>query len=401
MIRRKIYADLIAHLSFKEYTVLIGARQTGKSTLLRQVADFLQHDEKQVVVLNLERREVLQDLDQHPENVFKYLPKPAVGARIFVLIDEVQYLQDPTHFIKLLYDEYATTLKLVVTGSSAFYIDQQFRDSLAGRKKIFELPTLDFEEFLLFGAKNDQLTALHQLRHEAVATSTLLPLLWVSMEEYLTYGGYPAVVLEPNLTYKIERLQELRDAFVKRDMLEAGITDETKFFRMMTVLASQSGNLLNISELSNTLRMTNATTEHFIYVLQKCFHVGLVRPFYQNLRKELVKMPKIYFGDLGMRNALVNYFAPLEQRTDKGQLLENYVYRRLTELYSRDQVKFWRTADGNEVDFVVEETAFGGRAIEVKFNPEEAKPNKYKKFVEAYPQFPLQFASWKEVGLLR
>jgi hypothetical protein len=318
-----------------------------------------------------------------------------------VLIDEIQYLEDPTHFLKLLYDEHATTLKLVVTGSSAFYIDQQFRDSLAGRKKIFELPTLDFEEFLLFGSKNDELTALRQLRNERVEAFALLPRLWVSLEEYLTYGGYPAVVLEQSLAYKVERLQELRDAFVKRDMLEAGIVDEAKFFRMMTLLASQSGNLLNISELSNTLRLSHTAVEHFIYVLQKCFHIALVRPFYQNLRKELVKMPKVYFGDLGMRNALVNYFAPLEQRTDKGQLIENYVYRRLTEQYLRDQVKFWRTADGNEVDFVVEETAFGGRAIEVKFNPQDAKPNKYKKFLEAYPNFPLQFASWRTVGLLR
>lgn len=111
-------------------------------------------------------------------------------------------------------------------------------------------------------------------------------------------------------------------------------------------------------------------------------------------------MPKVYFNDLGLRNVLINYFAPLEQRADKGALLENYVYRRISEQYPKDQIKFWRTADGNEVDFVVEETAFGGKAIEVKFNPTEANPNKYKKFTEAYPHFPLQFYAWRKHNLL-
>lgn len=111
-------------------------------------------------------------------------------------------------------------------------------------------------------------------------------------------------------------------------------------------------------------------------------------------------MPKVYFNDLGLRNVLINYFAPLEQRADKGALLENYVYRRIMEQYPKDQLKFWRTADGNEVDFIIEENAFSGKAIEVKFNATEANPNKYKKFTEAYPHFPLQFNAWREHNLM-
>ena len=111
-------------------------------------------------------------------------------------------------------------------------------------------------------------------------------------------------------------------------------------------------------------------------------------------------MPKVYFNDLGLRNVLINYFAPLEQRADKGALLENYVFIKLKEKFPADQIKFWRTADGNEVDFVLEESAFAGKAIEVKFSPTEANPNKYKKFKEAYPQFPLQFYSWHEPELM-
>ncbi|MEQ1747356.1 MAG: ATP-binding protein [Saprospiraceae bacterium] len=396
---RKKYHELLAHLPKRELTVLIGARQTGKSTLLKQLAEALTASGETVVSLNLERRDVLLDLNQSPEHIFKYLPAGS-NRRSVALIDEVQYLDDPTNFLKLLYDEHADRLKIVATGSSAFYIDRQFKDSLAGRKKIFELQTLDFEEFLLFRGQDTELLELQRLRSGEVEKSVAEPRLWAALETYLTYGGYPAVVLENETRHKVERLHDLKDSFVKRDILESGVTDETKFYRLMMLLAAQIGNLVNTNELANTLQITHATTDHFLYVLQKCFHLGLVRPFYQNLRKELVKMPKAYFLDLGLRNVLVNYFAPLEQRPDKGALLENYAFRRLTERYAQDQIKFWRTADGNEVDFVVEETAFGGRAIEAKFSPAEAKPNKYRKFTEAYPQFPLEFWAWGDRGLL-
>lgn len=399
MISRKKYQDLLAHIPKREHTILIGARQTGKSTLLKALAGYLQESGENTALLNLERKDILLELNQSPESVFKYIPK-TTSPKAYVLIDEIQYLDDATNFLKLLYDEHADRLKIIATGSSAFYIDRQFKDSLAGRKKIFELQTLDFEEFLLFKNQENLLNDLQAIRAGVIQKSVLEEQLWVALEEYLTYGGYPAVVLETDPKDKVERLQEIRDSFVKRDILEAGITDETKFYRLMMLLASQSGNLLNTNELANTLRLTHPATEQFLYVLQKCFHIGLVKPFFQNLRKELVKMPKVYFNDLGLRNVLINYFAPLEQRADKGALLENYVYRQISEQYPKDQLKFWRTADGNEVDFVIEETAFGGKAIEVKFNPTEANPNKYKKFTETYPQFPLQFYAWREKHLM-
>jgi predicted AAA+ superfamily ATPase len=389
MIHRNIFTSLAAHLPEKPFTVLIGARQTGKSTLLKQLSATLDN----AVVLNLDRKDILLDLDQNPENIFKYVPQNLEKAT--VLIDEIQYLSDPTHFLKLLFDEHADRLKIVATGSSAFYIDRQFKDSLAGRKKIFELPTLGFDEFLRFKNQDDLYQELLLLRAGTIQKSAAEARLWAQLDEYINYGGYPAVVLAADVFQKIELLQEIRDSFIKRDILEAAIADETKFYRLMQLLASQTGNLLNINELTNTLRLSHTTVEQYLYVLQKCFHISLVRPFYQNLRKELVKMPKPYFNDFGLRNILINYFAPLDQRADKGALFENYVYKRLSEDFTKDQIKFWRTADGQEVDFIIENTFLSGQAIEVKFNESEAKPNKYKKFTEAYPQFPLSFWTWQ------
>ena len=393
MFTRSLYLDLLNHVPEKECTILIGARQTGKSTLLKQLQDALLKNGETVVLLNLERKDILLELNQSPENIFRYFP--AKGTRNYLLVDEVQYLEDPTNFLKLLYDEHAPNLKIIATGSSAFYIDRQFKDSLAGRKKIFELPTLDFEEFLLFKNQEALLAEYQSLKKGTKQKSTAEPQLWAALDEYINYGGYPAIVLENKIANKIERLQEIRDSFVKRDILEAGITDETKFFRLMMLLASQIGNLVNTNELANTLKITHPATENYLYILRKCFHIELVKPFFSNVRKELVKMPKVYFNDLGLRNVLVNYFSTIEQRADKGALLENYVYRSLSDRLNRDQIKFWRTADGNEVDFVLEERDKGGKAIEVKFNEAEVNTRKYKKFTELYPNYPVQFFSWR------
>ena len=398
ILKRKQYESLKAHIPQKEFTVLIGARQTGKSTILRQLSAELLEEGEEVVFLNLERKDILLLLDQSPENIFRFIPTTS-HKRVIVLIDEIQYLNDPTNFLKLLFDEHADRLKIVATGSSAFYIDRQFKDSLVGRKRIFEMPTLDFEEFLLFKNQTLLLNDLIALRNGSIEKSIWEELLWVALEEYITFGGYPAVVLAANAQEKIIYLQEIRDSFIKRDILEAGINNEAKFYRLMLLLSSQIGNLLNTNEIANTLQINNATVEQYLYVLQKCFHVGLLKPFFQNLRKELIKMPKLYFNDLGLRNVLLNYFEPLEQRTDKGALLENYVYLRLSQQY-KEQVKFWRTADGNEIDFVIEQVYGSGKAVEVKFNKTEAKPSKYKKFQEQYPNFPLSFQSWREAVML-
>lgn len=399
MVRRKKHTIILNHIPKKEFTILIGARQIGKSTLLKQLFDDLNQKGRTVYFLNLDRKEILEELNESPENLFKICPLQP-DKKIIVFIDEIQYLNDATNFIKLLFDEYSNRLKIVATGSSAFYIDKQFNDSLVGRKKIFQMGTLDFEEFLLFKGRNDLVEEVIKLKDKNQEKSIQENVLWGFMDEFMNYGGYPAVVLENDIPQKIELLKDIRDSFIKRDILESGITDETKFYRMLMLLASQSGNLLNVNEISNTLRITNATVENYLYVLQKCFYITLVKPFYNNLRKELTKMPKVYINDLGLRNVLINYFSPLEQRADKGIVLENLAFRLLSERYDQDQIKYWRTADGNEVDFVVETSYLKGFAVEVKFNEQEVKPNKYNKFSQNYPDFPLAFWCWKKMELL-
>src|SRR5699024_368959 len=115
-------------------------------------------------------------------------------------------------------------------------------------------------------------------------------------------------------------LKEIRDSFIKRDILESGVKDETSFYQLFRILAGQSGNLLNANELSTTLRIKRETVNSYLIVLQKCFHVALVKPFFRNLRKELIKMPKSYLLDTGLRHCLLNNFQHLSIRNDLGVL---------------------------------------------------------------------------------
>ena len=396
MIRRKKQLIIAKHFVKKEFTILIGPRQIGKSTMLKQMFEDLLAKGETAFFLNLDRKDILEELNISPENLFKICPLEN-DKKITVFIDEIQYLDDATTFLKLLFDEYSTRLKIVATGSSAFYIDRQFKDSLAGRKKIFQMGTLDFEEFLHFKGRNDLFDEVVSLKLKKKTKSVHETILWNYMDEFMNYGGYPAVVLEDNADEKIALLREIRDSYIKRDLLESGVTDQTKFYRMFMLLASQSGGMLNVNEIANTLRITNATVENYLYILQKCFYITLVKPFYNNLRKELTKMPKVYINDIGLRNILINYFGSIEQRSDKGLILENFCFRVLTENYEQDQIKYWRTADGNEIDFIVETQFMKGFAVEVKFSEQQAKPSKYKKFVENYPEFPLEFWWWKNL----
>ena len=388
MIRRKLFEDLQAHLLKKEFSIITGARQTGKSTLLRQLETYCRGMEIPVVFLNLENKTILAELNENPLNLLKFTPEQ--NTRTIALVDEIQYLDDPSNFLKLLYDEHSEQIKVVATGSSAFYIDNQFKDSLAGRKKIFQLYTCSFDEYLELSGKSDLREEKDHLLKNGDFKSTLTDYLRVEWESYMIYGGYPAIVTEPDKQEKINRLKDIRDSFVKRDILESGVINETAFYNLFRILAGQTGGIVNVNELSSTLRIKNETADNFLTIMQKCFHIALIKPFFRNLRKELVKMPKVFMLDTGLRNCLLNNFQPMAVRTDKGELWENTVFRILADKIGTDAIQYWRTSAGNEVDFVLSENE-KLKAIEVKYDNNQVNLNKYKLFTENYPDIPLQF----------
>jgi predicted AAA+ superfamily ATPase len=393
MERSEALKSLKDHLGKPQHTIVIGPRQIGKTTLVKQLAEHLNEVNELVYFLTFEDPAILEAVNHHAENIFNYTLLPAdvpADKRLYIIIDEVQYAKDPSNFLKLLYDKYAPKLKIIATGSSAFYIDKSFKDSLAGRKKVFEFFPLAFDEFLHFKGEDNLIADLEQMKKRVTYQGLQRNRINSLFDEYLVYGGYPAVVLADTEQEKQEMLKELVNSYMKKDALEAGIKEELKFFQLARLLADQTGNLVNNHELGNTLQMASATVESYIYLMQKTFIVQLLSPFYGNVRKELTKMPKVYFNDNGLRNTLLNNFSKLNDRADKGELLENYVYCRLRQLFDTDNLHFWRTADGNEVDFIVQKHFNKGIAYEVKYNDVQFKPTKYKKFLEAYPDFDLE-----------
>jgi predicted AAA+ superfamily ATPase len=338
--------------------------------------------------LNLENKSILAEIDENPLNVLKFLP--GSSGRVIVLVDEVQYLSDPSNFLKLLYDEHVVEIKIIASGSSSFYLDSQFRDSLAGRKRIFNLYTCAFDEYLEISGKTELKNEMKRIISNPETKSTQIDYLQIEWEKYMIYGGYPAVVAEPENTEKINILREIRDSYVKRDILESGVSNENVFYHLFRLLASQTGQLVNINELSATLKIKHETLNKYLAVMQKSFHINLPRPFYQNLRKELVKMPKVYFLDTGMRNCLLNNFHPIALRHDKGELWENSVFRLLVDKYGADEIRFWRTSSGNELDFVLNSIQ-EPLAFEAKWEMKHNISSKYKKFCKTYPGIPLRF----------
>ena len=401
-IKRKLHTAVSQHLKRKEYTIITGARQTGKTSLLTALFKEMKTTGEQATYVSFENIDILRAINLHPEEIFSFSPRPEKiinglnekGKPYYLFIDEVQYARDPSNFLKYLYDAYHENLKVIATGSSAFYIDRKFRDSLSGRKRIFELKTLDFEEWLLFRRQNRLLDELRLIRNNKDYISPSHREIMEKFDEFLVFGGYPEVVLENDRDEKKKLLTDIKNSFLKRDIDESGISEHDKFYMLLTLLAGQTGNLINRNELANTVGVDNKTIDKYLYVMQNCFHIDLLKPFYSNLRKELTKMPKVYFRDLGLRNAALNRFFDFGTREDKGTMLENYVFNRLTDIYDNDAIRFWRTADKNEVDFVVTTSYRQGLAYEVKLNCKPAKITSQKKFINAYPSYPLKVISY-------
>ncbi len=361
------------YLKDDDILLFTGARQAGKTTILRQLAERVEKKHGNLYFLNLEDPDYRSLLNQSPKNLFKIFTID-LKKRNFIFIDEVQYLHDPSNFLKYMYDEYRGRIKLLVSGSSAFYIDRKFKDSLAGRKRIFHVKTLSFREYLRFKNETDILQkdfqSLGMSDHDRLS---------LHLYEYMTYGGYPRIVLA-SAHEKTDLLSEIAYSYIKKDIYEASIRQEDIFYKLFKILSSQTGNLVNFSELAHTLGVSKTAIDNYLYVMQKSFHIALVKPFYKNIRKELTKMPKVYFFDTGLRNFFVSNFKSFVIRDDKGALLENMVFRQLTEKYPVDEIRFWRTSQGQEIDFVAD----AKEAVEVKASSAGFKEGSYRVFSKHY-----------------
>jgi len=373
--KRKLVPQILKFILDDEIIVIHGSRQVGKTSLLFYVID--NHLKKisdggNIFYFDLEDFSLLELCNSSPENVLTYLKakNADLSKKIYLIIDEIQYMKDPSSFLKLFHDRYKNQIKLIVSGSSSMLIKKKFKVSLVGRTVDFELFTLDFEEFLDFKGRTYNLA-------EKLPEPMCLELKQL-YAEYVIFGGYPTIVLEDNAEKKEIKLKQIINTYIKKDIRDiADIRDIDKFNDLIRVLASQTGGLVNILELSNTLKIAKQTVMEYIFLLENTYILRRVKPFHRNVRSELAKMSKIFFEDTGMVNLLAN---KTFLQNVAGALLENSIYSQLRKNISVENIYFWRTSKKQEVDFIVDNNPNAFCAIEVK----SIFLNKYVKHLKSF-----------------
>lgn len=348
MIKRNLLKKLNDHLDKKEISFITGPRQAGKTTLMLILKSYLEKSGEKTVFLSLDIENDKQYFVSQ-ETLIRKIKLEVGGGKVFVFIDEIQRKENAGIFLKGIYDM-GLAYKFIVSGSGSVELKEKIHESLAGRKRIFELSTLSFDEFVNFktGYKYED-NLLEYFSINQVRASQFL-------DEYLNFGGYPAVVLEDLQREKRETMNEIYQSYMEKDisyLLKIRKTED--FTNLVRVLSAQIGCLLNISEVSRTLGISQKTVRDYLWYLQKTFIVNRVTPFFKNIRKEITRSPMVYFYDLGLRNFAVNLFGSADNFRDKGMLFENFVFNILKEKIKNTSadVHFWRTKDGAEVDFII------------------------------------------------
>jgi len=372
--QRKITPEILDWIGKTPIIAIVGARQVGKTVLLELLADRLKVsgvESKQIFYLDLEDLRNLEVCSRDLDFFKRFLTLQGVDLanKAYIFIDEIQYHKDPTNFMKLIAD-HEKNIQLIVSGSSALEMRKTFKDSLTGRKQVFHLQTLSFEEYLIF-KEDEQLLNWYRENSltgkfdsfDQIGFEILRQKLQDMAEEFIIFGGYPAVVKETEKKFKIGRLHEIVQTYVRKDIKDlAHIENVTAFNRLLMLLAGRTGNLLNLSELSKETAISRATLDKYVFLLENTFILKLLTPYFTNVSSEVVKMPKLYFLDTGQINALLLNFNPLNSRADAGALVENFVFKQLySKLALTDRLHYWRNLNKNEVDFIL-----NGEPIEVK-----------------------------------
>ena len=361
--KRKIQKDINKWLLKDEIIILNGPRQVGKTSLLELLREELKRKKiknEMIFDFNLEDIEILNELNKSPKNILNYIK--IKNKKNYFLIDEIQYLDNPSNFLKYLYDEHRDKIKLIVTGSSSLELKAKLQDSLAGRKIVFNICPLCFEEFLRF----KKVKFLDYYNSKDIP-ATIQAKFKRYLDEYLLFGGMPKVVLTSSKENKKILLKNYINDYINKDIRAIGkIENLLKFNQLVKILSNQIGNLLNINELTNTLSLPRKEIENYINILEYTFVLHKINPYYKNIRSQIIKMPKIYLFDLGLRNQILNNFVDLSGRTDAGNLFENFIYLELKQNINKEDIYFYRTIHKAEIDFVFERDG-NVYPIEVKY----------------------------------
>lgn len=328
MIDRSLEKIIKRKLNSGKAIIILGARQTGKTTLIKRISQAGKVD---ALFLNADIPIVREQLGKLSINNLRQV----FGQAKLIFIDEAQRIKDVGILLKIIVDEIAD-IQLVVTGSSAFELSSSINEPLTGRKFEYRLFPISWHELVK-----------HTNFLESVA----------QLNQRIIFGMYPDVI--NNLGAEKEILFNFSESYLYKDIFEFQQIRKPEFIqKLLQALAFQIGSEVSYNELSNLLQIDRKTILHYIDLLEKAFVIFRLPPFSRNLRKELSSKVKIYFWDTGVRNALINDFRPLDLRYDKGALWENFIIseRLKSNHYNLKRVNsyFWRTHQKSEIDYIEE-----------------------------------------------
>lgn len=348
MFTRKIYPVLENHLSKKQVTVITGLRRVGKSTALKYLYDKAETSNK--IYLDLERIEnqnifsqnSYKDIERSLELLGFDFSQPGI-----IGLDEIQMSKNSSSVIKALYDDYG--VKFIVTGSSSFYLKNHFSESLAGRKRIFEMYPLDFEEFLQF---KEVKTKNIQKEKFKTFLPTYYDLYKPKYEEFIRFGGFPEVVLADNADDKTAYLKDILNSHIELDVKLLGdVSSSDVLYKLILLLANRVGSKIDYSKIGNLLGINRLKIKEYILLLEYTYLIKTIKPFTKGIDKEITKQPKIFFADTGLLQIC--------GQTSSGAIFENMIAHQLALI---GEINYYEKSSGTEIDFILDKKT----AIEVK-----------------------------------
>lgn len=361
MVQREIQTVITQQLFKGKVIIIYGPRRVGKTTLSKQL------------LVNQERgRYVNCELLENKlalETTNSMALKSFLGNYRLIVLDEAQHINDVGRILKIIADTFPE-IQVIATGSSSFDLGNRISEPLTGRSR----------EYLLYPFSLTELLTLK----DSISVSAELE--WI-----LRFGLYPEIYGKPEQE-AIEELSQISSNYLYKDILQfESVRRPNLLLNLLYALALQIGNEVSLNELSRLLGESVPTIQRYIDLLEKAFVIFRLRSFSRNLRKEIAKGQKIYFYDLGIRNALIRNFNPLNLRNDTGGLWENFcILERIKFNWNRRRFVntwFWRTYDQKEVDYIEEE---GGKMLAMEFKYRSDEKNRVaKEFKEAYPEVRL------------
>ena len=353
-IKRDLEQTVRENLDMPEMIAILGPRQSGKTTLMRQIFGTLEN----ALFISFEDRKILE-LFVEDEKTFAEL---YVKNNRYLFIDEFQYAKEGGKKLKYIYDHYPGT-KILISGSSAPGLTIHGIKYLVGRIFVFNLYPLSFEEFLRY--TNVALFATYLEKKESIAaylfrnselpeiSMPLLEMLYEIYDEYCIYGGYPRVAISETSDEKETVLRNIYSTYFLREIKDIlSLTTDFKLSKLIKSLSITLGGLISYNSLEEVSGFDYKGLLVHLNILEKTYICKRVSPYFTNKRTEIIKVPKVYFFDTGFRNIIIDDFRAYDLRQDIGSLNENFVFTQAT--YAGVEVKFWRSKSRAEVDFVME-----------------------------------------------